>query len=63
LALVNRGFLREMEMDMWCVSVGDPYLMEKNPGEVPMFARFVERGVPQRATSSRVSSSTTVSST
>jgi hypothetical protein len=45
LALVNRGFLREMEMDMWCVSVGDPYLMEKNPGEVPMFARFVERGV------------------
>jgi hypothetical protein len=43
LALVNSGFLREKEMDMWCAIAGDPYPMEKNPDEVPMFARFVER--------------------
>jgi hypothetical protein len=24
---------------------GDPYPMEKNPDEIPMFARFVERGL------------------
>jgi hypothetical protein len=45
LALVNSGFLREKEMDMWCAAAGDPYPMEKNPDEVPMFARFVERGL------------------
>jgi hypothetical protein len=45
LALVNSGFLREKEMDMWRTAVGDPYPMEKNPDEVPMFARFVERGL------------------
>jgi hypothetical protein len=45
LALVNRGFLREKEMDMWRAAMGDPYPMEKNPNEVPMFARFVERGL------------------
>jgi hypothetical protein len=45
LALVNRGFLREKEMDMWRAAAGDPYPMEKNPDEVPMFARFVERGL------------------
>jgi hypothetical protein len=39
---VNR-FLREKEMDMWRTAAGDLYLMEKNPDEVPMFARFVER--------------------
>jgi hypothetical protein len=38
LALVNSGFLWEKEMDMWRA-------MEKNPDEVPMFARFVERGL------------------
>jgi hypothetical protein len=38
LALVNNGFLREKEMDMWRAAVGDPYPMEKNPDEVPMFA-------------------------
>jgi hypothetical protein len=43
LALVNSGFLREKEMDMWRAAAGDPYPMEKNPDEVPMFARFVER--------------------
>jgi hypothetical protein len=42
---VNNGFLRENEMDMWRVAAGDPYPMEKNPDEVPMFARFVERGL------------------
>jgi hypothetical protein len=46
LALVNRGFLREKEMDMWRAAAGDPYPMEKNPDEIPMFARFVECGLP-----------------
>jgi hypothetical protein len=45
LALVNSGFLREKEMDMWGAAVGGPYPMEKNPDEVPMFDRFVERGL------------------
>jgi hypothetical protein len=45
LALVNSGFLREKEMDMWRATTGDPYPMEKNPDEIPMFARFVERGL------------------
>jgi hypothetical protein len=43
LALVNSRFLREKEMDMWRAAAGDPYPMEKNPDEVPMFARFLER--------------------
>jgi hypothetical protein len=42
---VNSGFLRKKEMDMWRAAAGDPYPMEKNPDEVPMFARFVERGL------------------
>jgi hypothetical protein len=45
LALVNRGFLREKEMDMWRAAAGDLYPMEKNLDEVPMFARFMERGL------------------
>jgi MoaA/NifB/PqqE/SkfB family radical SAM enzyme len=45
LALVNSAFLREKEMDMWRAAAGDLYPMEKNPDEVPMFARFVERGL------------------
>jgi hypothetical protein len=45
LALVNSGFLREKDMDMWRAAAGDPYPMEKNPDEIPMFARFVERGL------------------
>jgi hypothetical protein len=45
LALVNNRFLREKEMDMWRAAAGDPYPMEKNPDEVSMFARFVERGL------------------
>jgi hypothetical protein len=45
LALVNSGFLREKEMDMWRPAAGDPYPMEKNTDKVPMFARFVERGL------------------
>jgi hypothetical protein len=43
LALVNNGFLREKEMDLWRAAIGDPYPMEKNPDEIPMFARFMER--------------------
>jgi hypothetical protein len=45
LALVNSRFLWEKEMDMWRAAAGDPYPMEKNPGEIPMFSRFVERGL------------------
>jgi hypothetical protein len=30
---------------MWRATAGDPYPMEKNPDEIPMFARFVERGL------------------
>jgi hypothetical protein len=45
LALVNSGFLREKEMDLWPTAAGDPYPMEKNPNEIPMFARFIERGL------------------
>jgi hypothetical protein len=44
LELVSSRFLREKEMDMWRATAGDPYPMEKNPDEVPMFARFVEHG-------------------
>jgi hypothetical protein len=32
-------------MDMWRAAAGDLYPMEKNLDEVPMFARFVERGL------------------
>jgi hypothetical protein len=35
LALVNSGFLREKEMDMWRPTAGDPYPMEKNPTRSP----------------------------
>jgi hypothetical protein len=45
LALVNSCFLWEKEIDLWCVTAGDPYPMEKNPDEIPMFARFTERGL------------------
>jgi hypothetical protein len=40
LALLNNGFVREKEVDMWHAPAGDPYPMEKNPDEIPMFARF-----------------------
>jgi hypothetical protein len=45
LALVSSGFLQEKEMDMWRAAAGDPYPMEENPDEVPMFARFMECGL------------------
>jgi hypothetical protein len=45
LTLVNSGFLHEKEMDLWRTATGDPYLMEKNLDEIPMFARFVEHGL------------------
>jgi hypothetical protein len=45
LALLNSGFLWEKEVDMWRAAAGDPYPMEKNPDEIPMFTRFVERGL------------------
>jgi hypothetical protein len=45
LALWNSGFLPEKEVDTWRAAAGDPYPMEKNPDEIPMFARFVEHGL------------------
>jgi hypothetical protein len=45
LALLNSGFLREKEVDMWRAAAGDPYPMEKHPDEIPMFTRFAERGL------------------
>jgi hypothetical protein len=43
LALLNSGLLREKKVDMWRAAAGDPYPMEKNPDEIPMFTRFAER--------------------
>jgi hypothetical protein len=45
LALLNSGFIREKEVDMWRAATGDPYPMEKNPDEILMFTRFAERGL------------------
>jgi hypothetical protein len=45
LALLNGGFLREKEVDMWRAAAGDPYPMEKNEDEIPMFTWFAERGL------------------
>jgi hypothetical protein len=51
LALLNSGFLREKEVDMWRAAVGDPYRMEKNLDEIPMFTRLVEHGLALPASS------------
>jgi hypothetical protein len=32
-------------MNLWCTATEDPYPMEKNPYEILMFVRFVERGL------------------
>jgi hypothetical protein len=45
LALFNSGFLGKKEMDLWHATTADPYPMEKNPDEIPMFAQFVEHGL------------------
>jgi hypothetical protein len=45
LALLNSGFIREKEMDMWRAAAGDPYPMEKSEDEIPMFTCFAERGL------------------
>jgi hypothetical protein len=42
LALLNSGFIREKEVDLWRAAAGDPYPMEKTEDEIPMFARFAE---------------------
>jgi hypothetical protein len=41
----HSGFIREKEVDMWKAAVGDRYPMEKAEDEIPMFARFAERGL------------------
>jgi hypothetical protein len=51
LALLNSGFLQEKEVDMWRAAAGDPYPMERNPDEIPMFTRFVECGLALPASS------------
>jgi hypothetical protein len=45
LTLLNSGFLWEKEVDMWRAAARDPYSMEKNQDEIPMFTRFVECGL------------------
>jgi hypothetical protein len=45
LALLNSGFIREKEVDMWRAAAGNPYPMEKAEDEILMFARFAERGL------------------
>jgi hypothetical protein len=32
-------------MDLWRTATWDPYPMEKNPDWIPLFTRFVERGL------------------
>jgi hypothetical protein len=44
-ALLNNGFIREKEVDMWRAATGDPYPMEKAEDEIPMFVRFTECGL------------------
>jgi hypothetical protein len=41
----QQRILGEKEVDMWRAAVGDPYPMEKNPDEIPMFTRFAERSL------------------
>jgi hypothetical protein len=45
LSLLNSGFLREKEVDMWRAAAGDPYPMEKNADEISVFTWFAERGL------------------
>jgi hypothetical protein len=45
LALLNSGFLWGEEVDMWRAAAEDPYPMEQNSDEIPMFARFAECGL------------------
>jgi hypothetical protein len=45
LTVLNSGFIREKEVDMWRSAAGDPYPMEKAEDEIPMFTWFVERGI------------------
>jgi hypothetical protein len=45
LVLLNSGFLREKEVDMWRATAGDMYPIEKNPDEIPMFTQFAKRGL------------------
>jgi hypothetical protein len=49
LALLNSGFLREKEVDMWRAAAGDPYPMEKSPDEISMFTRLAARGLSLQA--------------
>jgi hypothetical protein len=45
LTLLNSGFIRGKEVDMWRAAAGDPYPMEKSEDEIPMFTRLAKRGL------------------
>jgi hypothetical protein len=45
LSLLNSGFIREKEVDMWRAAAGDPYPMEKNEDEILMLTQFAECGL------------------
>jgi hypothetical protein len=63
LALLNSGFIREKEVDMWRAAAGDPYPMEKAEDGIQMFARFAERGLALPASDFFKGSGTTELST
>jgi hypothetical protein len=64
LALLNSGFIREKEVDMWRATTVDTYPMEKSEDEIPMFVRFASVDSRfRRATSSKASWGTMASST
>jgi hypothetical protein len=44
LALLNSGFIREKEVDMWRAAAGDPYPMEKAEDEI----RIPAAAAPER---------------
>ena len=44
-ALVEAGLLQEKSLAGWSSAHGDAWLSRKNPDEIPMFARFAERGL------------------
>jgi hypothetical protein len=45
LARPAEQWIPPREVYMWRAAAGDPYPMEKNEDEIPMFARFAERGL------------------
>ena len=44
-ALVDAGLMQEKALAGWNIAARDPWPMEKNPDEIPMFVHFIERGL------------------